>query len=69
MQVTETSTEGLKREFRVVVTASDLSDRVADRLVAIHRSGGNSFCTSQIVCGNTATMNTPAVSHGALDRQ
>jgi trigger factor len=32
MQVTETSTEGLKREFRVVVPASDLSDRVTDRL-------------------------------------
>jgi trigger factor len=32
MQVTETSTEGLKREFRVVVPASDLSDRVNDRL-------------------------------------
>jgi trigger factor len=32
MQVTETSTEGLKREFRVVVPATDLSDRVNDRL-------------------------------------
>jgi trigger factor len=32
MQVTETSTEGLKREFRVVVPASDLSTRVNDRL-------------------------------------
>jgi trigger factor len=32
MQVTETSTEGLKREFRVIVPASDLSDRVTDRL-------------------------------------
>ncbi len=32
MQVTETSTEGLKREFRVVVAASDLSSRVNDRL-------------------------------------
>jgi trigger factor len=32
MQVTETSTEGLKREFRVVVPASDLSERVTDRL-------------------------------------
>ena len=32
MQVTETSTEGLKREFRVVVPASDLSDRVTERL-------------------------------------
>jgi trigger factor len=32
MQVTETSTEGLKREFRVVVPATDLSTRVNDRL-------------------------------------
>ncbi len=32
MQVTETSTEGLKREFRVVVAASDLTSRVNDRL-------------------------------------
>jgi trigger factor len=33
MQVTETSTEGLKREYRVVVPASDLSTRVTDRLI------------------------------------
>jgi len=33
MQVTETTTEGLKREFRVVVAASDLSTRVNDRLI------------------------------------
>ncbi len=33
MQVTETSTEGLKREYRVVVPATDLSTRVNDRLV------------------------------------
>jgi trigger factor len=32
MQVTQTITEGLKREFRVVVAASDLSTRVNDRL-------------------------------------
>jgi trigger factor len=32
MQVTETTTEGLKREFRVIVPASDLSARVNDRL-------------------------------------
>jgi trigger factor len=32
MQVTETSAEGLKREFRVVVPATDLSTRVNDRL-------------------------------------
>jgi trigger factor len=32
MQVTETSTDGLKREFRVVVPATDLSTRVNDRL-------------------------------------
>ena len=30
MQVTETTTEGLKREFRVVVPASDLDARVDD---------------------------------------
>jgi trigger factor len=35
MQVTETSTEGLKREFRVVVAASDLSTRVNDRLTQL----------------------------------
>src|SRR6202030_3215512 len=35
MQVTETSTEGLKREFKVVVPASDLDARLNDRLVAL----------------------------------
>src|ERR1700674_5301002 len=33
MQVTETTTEGLKQEFRAVVPASDLSARVNDRLI------------------------------------
>ncbi len=32
MQVTETTTEGLKREFRVVLPASDLESRVTERL-------------------------------------
>jgi trigger factor len=35
MQVTETTTEGLKREYRVVVPASDLEARLNDRLVAL----------------------------------
>src|SRR3984957_20355255 len=35
MQVTETSTEGLKREFKVVVPAADLDARLNDRLVAL----------------------------------
>lgn len=37
MQVTETSSEGLKREFRIVVPASELSDKVAERLGEIGR--------------------------------
>jgi trigger factor len=37
MQVTETSSEGLKREFRIVVPASELSDKVAERLDEIGR--------------------------------
>ena len=35
MQVTETTTEGLKREFRVVVPATDLEARLNDRLVQL----------------------------------
>lgn len=35
MQVTETSTDGLKREYRVVVPASDLEARLNDRLVQL----------------------------------
>jgi trigger factor len=35
MQVTETSSEGLKREFRVVVAASDLEAKLNDRLVQL----------------------------------
>ena len=32
MQVTETATDGLKREFRVIVPATDLEARVSERL-------------------------------------
>ena len=35
MQVTETLAEGLKREFRVVVPATDLDAKVNERLVEI----------------------------------
>ncbi|HEY1543926.1 MAG TPA: trigger factor [Xanthobacteraceae bacterium] len=35
MQVTETNSDGLKREFKVVVPASDLDARLNDRLVAL----------------------------------
>lgn len=35
MQVTETNTEGLKREFKVVVPASELDARVNDRLTQL----------------------------------
>jgi trigger factor len=38
MQVTETSVEGLKREFRVVVPAGELEERVASRLGEIGRT-------------------------------
>lgn len=37
MQVTETSSEGLKREFRILVPASELSDKLAQRLDEIGR--------------------------------
>lgn len=35
MQVTETLADGLKREFRVVVPASDLNDRLVERLSSL----------------------------------
>jgi trigger factor len=38
MQVTETSAEGLKREFRVVVAAGELEEKVASRLGEIGRT-------------------------------
>jgi trigger factor len=38
MQVTETSAEGLKREFRVVVPADELEEKVASRLGEIGRT-------------------------------
>lgn len=38
MQVTETSAEGLKREFTVVVPAADFESRMSDRLAEIGRS-------------------------------
>jgi trigger factor len=38
MQVTETSTDGLKREFRIVVPAGELQDKVTNRLGEIGRS-------------------------------
>src|SRR5208282_4446214 len=38
MQVTETSTAGLKREFTVVVAASDIERQIQDRLTEIGRS-------------------------------
>ncbi|HJU17132.1 MAG TPA: trigger factor family protein [Stellaceae bacterium] len=37
MQVTETSSEGLKREFRIVVPANELTDKVTERLDEIGR--------------------------------
>ena len=38
MQITETTTEGLKREFRVVIPAADIEQRVTSRLTEIGRS-------------------------------
>lgn len=38
MQVTETNAEGLKREFRVVVPAGELEEKVTDRLGEIGRT-------------------------------
>src|SRR5207248_2026598 len=38
MQVTETASDGLKREFRIVVPAGELEEKVADRLGEIGRS-------------------------------
>ena len=35
MQVTETVNDGLKREFKVVVSASDLANKVDERLVEL----------------------------------
>ncbi|MEI9987872.1 MAG: trigger factor [Aliidongia sp.] len=38
MQITETSTEGLKREFKIVVAAGDIEQRLQDRLVEIGKT-------------------------------
>jgi trigger factor len=38
MQITETNTEGLKREFKVVIPAADIEQRVTSRLSEIGRS-------------------------------
>ncbi|HXP72840.1 MAG TPA: trigger factor [Stellaceae bacterium] len=38
MQITETATEGLKREFKVVIPASDIEHRITSRLTEIGRS-------------------------------
>src|SRR3981081_477212 len=39
MQVTETNSDGLKREFKVVVAASDLDARLNDRLAKLKDRG------------------------------
>jgi trigger factor len=38
MQITETNTDGLRREFRVVVASSDIEEKMQARLVEIGRS-------------------------------
>jgi trigger factor len=38
MQITETTTEGLKREFKVVIPAADIEKRMTSRLTEIGRS-------------------------------
>ncbi len=38
MEVTETNADGLKREFRVVVPAGELEDKVTSRLGEIGRT-------------------------------
>ena len=38
MQITETTAEGLKREFKVVIPAADIEQRVTSRLTEIGRS-------------------------------
>ena len=38
MQITETTTEGLKREFKVVIPAADIERRMTSRLTEIGRS-------------------------------
>jgi trigger factor len=38
MQITETNSDGLKREFKVVVASSDIEKKVQDRLAEIGRS-------------------------------
>jgi trigger factor len=38
MQITETTTEGLKREFKVVIPAADIEQRMTSRLTEIGRS-------------------------------
>ena len=42
MQITETATEGLRREFKVVVPAADIEQRMTSRLTApsSRRRGG-----------------------------
>ncbi len=38
MQVTETSAEGLKHEFRIVISAGELEDKVVGRLDELNRT-------------------------------
>ena len=43
MQVTETMTDGLRREFSVVIPASELDSKVSERLDEDERSGAASM--------------------------
>ncbi len=38
MQVTQTLSEGLKREFKVVISAKDIADKLNDRLAELGRT-------------------------------
>ena len=38
MQVTETATDGLKREYKVVITAEDMATRIDARLAELQRT-------------------------------
>ncbi len=61
MQVTETNTDGLKREFKVVVPASDLEARLNDRLAAAQGPGPASTASAPARCRSPISRRCTAV--------
>src|SRR5580704_16164953 len=68
MEVTETNTDGLKREFKVVVPASDLDARLNDRLAALKdRVQIRGFRPGKVPVGHLKKVYGRAVMAEAID--